>query len=165
MSSQELRGILDRAITRSNEINGSYRSGCMNMAIAIREICMKRLDIDPDIIGIERPDKIGYDYYEHFVVVLGGKCYINEYHDLEGFAEKDSTFYVDKKGVHDSLESILTKMYRKFDVKESKNSDVEAAGIFFVKASDVEEHPSYSEETKNELKQIIENRVTDYVSN
>lgn len=150
MEIEKLTEKLDYSIRNSDSISGSYSSGCMNVAVAVHEICVEQFDYEPSVIALERPFSL-QSTVDHFVLAFG-KFYVGEVRDIDSFSDSENTVYVDTKGAFKNLRSILEILY---------DEEIEEVGIFRYRIEEVKQSPHYDKSIKNKFKKDIEENLQD----
>lgn len=151
MEKKKLTEKLDYSIRNSDSISGSYSAGCMNVAVAVHEICVEQFDYEPSVIALERPFSL-QSTVDHFVLAFG-RFHVGEVRDIDSFSDSEDTVYIDTKGSFKNLRSIFEILYDEEEMKE--------AGIFRYRIEKVKQSPHYDKDIKNRFKEDIEEKLQD----
>lgn len=143
-----MRETLDRAVQKS-EISQTYASGCMNISVALFEVMTEECGTTPTLLLIERPSKI-QSTVDHFVLANGWFS-PGEWANIETYSDSQKTWYIDSKGVRNSIKPILEDLYG-----ENNTETIRKAGIFKKNNIDrAKKHPQYDRAIKNDFKSNI----------
>jgi len=150
MDRKKLTEKLDYSIRNSHSISGDYSAGCMNVAVAVHEICVEQSGYEPSVIALERPFSL-QSTIDHFVLAFG-KFSVGEVRNIDYFSDSENTIYLDTKGSFKDIRSILQILYVK--------DEIEKVGIFRSSIEEVKQSPYYDKNVKNKFKEDIEQNRT-----